>query len=42
MLHSRIDYPKDDDRPSVMTKRATVERDTTQGGRVISMPKRAY
>jgi putative nucleotidyltransferase with HDIG domain len=42
MLHSRIDYPKDDDRPSVMTKRASVERDTTQGGRVISMPKRAY
>ena len=41
MLHSRIDYPKDDDRSAVMTRRATVERDTTQGGRVIPMPKRA-
>ena len=42
MLHSRIDYPKDDERPSSTgTKRLTSDRDTTQGGRVIPMPKRA-
>ena len=39
MLHSRIDYPKDDERPSTATKRAV--NDATQGGRVIPMPKRA-
>jgi cyclic-di-AMP phosphodiesterase PgpH len=36
MLHSRIDYPKDD---TTATKRAN--NDATQGGRVIPMPKRA-
>ena len=41
MLHSRIDYPKDDERPTSMVKRATTDRDATQGGRVIPMPKRA-
>ena len=41
MLHSRIDYPKDEERTSATTKRVTSERDTTQGGRVIAMPKRA-
>lgn len=41
MLHSRIDYPKDDDRPSSATKRLYSDRDTSQGGRVIPMPKRA-
>jgi putative nucleotidyltransferase with HDIG domain len=43
MLHSRIDYPKDDERTtsSTGTKRLTSDRDTTQGGRVIPMPKRA-
>lgn len=41
MLHSRIDYPKDDERSSSALKRANPERDTTQGGRVIPMPKRA-
>jgi hypothetical protein len=41
MLHSRIDYPKDDERPSSGLKRATPEHDTTQDGRVIAMPKRA-
>lgn len=41
MLHSRIDYPKDDDRTPTTAKRVTFERDTTQGGRVIAMPKRA-
>jgi cyclic-di-AMP phosphodiesterase PgpH len=39
MLHSRIDYPKDDDRSSTATKR--LANDATQGGRVIQMPKRA-
>ena len=37
MLHSRIDYPKDD--TSTATKR--LASDATQGGRVIPMPKRA-
>lgn len=39
MLHSRIDYPKDDDRAATASKR--VASDFTQGGRVIPMPKRA-
>ena len=39
MLHSRIDYPKDDDRSSTATRRLT--NDLSQGGRVIPMPKRA-
>ncbi len=39
MLHSRIDYPKDDERAATATKR--VVNDATQGGRVIQMPKRA-
>ena len=39
MLHSRIDYPKDDERSATATKR--VDSDATQGGRVIPMPKRA-
>jgi putative nucleotidyltransferase with HDIG domain len=39
MLHSRIDYPKDDERSTTATKR--VVNDATQGGRVIPMPKRA-
>ena len=38
MLHSRIDYPKEDDRPTA-AKRAAA--DAIQGGRVIPMPKRA-
>ncbi len=37
MLHSRIDYPKDD--AATATKRLAT--DATQGGRVIQMPKRA-
>lgn len=41
MLHSRIDYPKDDG-SSPGTRRITnMERDVTSGGRVIPMPKRA-
>lgn len=40
MLHSRIDYPKDDATSSfTASKRAS--NDATQGGRVIPMPKRA-
>ncbi len=39
MLHSRIDYPKDDASP---TRRiSSIDRDATSGGRVIPMPKRA-
>ena len=38
MLHSRIDYPKDD-APATAGKR--LASDATQGGRVIPMPKRA-
>lgn len=41
MLHSRIDYPKDDDRSATATRRLGPDRDSTQGGRVIPMPKRA-
>ncbi len=39
MLHSRIDYPKDDTSSASATKR--LSNDATQGGRVIPMPKRA-
>jgi putative nucleotidyltransferase with HDIG domain len=39
MLHSRIDYPKDDASSGSATKR--LSNDATQGGRVIPMPKRA-
>ncbi len=38
MLHSRIDYPKDDERTAANKRLAS---DATQGGRVIPMPKRA-
>ena len=41
MLHSRIDYPKDDDNQTSAAKRANADRETSQGGRVIPMPKRA-
>lgn len=41
MLHSRIDYPKDDERSATGTKRLVSDRDASQGGRVIPMPKRA-
>ena len=39
MLHSRIDYPKDDGSSATATKR--VANDGSHGGRVIPMPKRA-
>ena len=38
MLHSRIDYPKDD---SAATSTKRMANDASQGGRVIQMPKRA-
>jgi len=42
MLHSRIDYPKDDERSTATPKPGeTADRDATQGGQVIPMPKRA-
>ncbi len=41
MLHSRIDYPKDDDRQTPTTRLTSPDRDATSGGRVIAMPKRA-
>ncbi len=40
MLHSRIDYPKDDSSSAAATKKLAAN-DATQGGRVIPMPKRA-
>ena len=41
MLHSRIDYPKDDGSPTATKRISNMERDATKGGRVIPMPKRA-
>jgi putative nucleotidyltransferase with HDIG domain len=41
MLHSRIDYPKEDERPSATARRAGSERESTLSERVIPMPKRA-
>ena len=38
MLHSRIDYPKDD---TAATGTKRLANDASQGGRVIQMPKRA-
>lgn len=39
MLHSRIDYPKDDEsRSSATMRRAAPERDSSRGGRVVSRP----
>lgn len=40
MLHSRIDYPKDDERSSTATRRPSGS-DTQSAERVIPMPKRA-
>ena len=39
MLHSRIDYPKDDEQRSSPSLRSAVpERDSSRGGRVVSRP----
>ena len=40
MLHSRIDYPKDDERATPTSKPVSSDRES-YGGRVIAMPKRA-
>jgi putative nucleotidyltransferase with HDIG domain len=42
MLHTRIDYPKDDDRSSSTFKRMGPEHEVSPGERVIPMPKRAW
>ncbi len=39
MLHSRIDYPKDDEAKSSITPRRAAARDSTRGGRVIVKPR---
>lgn len=42
MLHSRIDYPKDDEqRSSASLRRAAPERDSSRGGRVVSRPSKS-
>ncbi len=41
MLHSRIDYPKDENTVSAARRISNTDRDATKGGRVIPMPKRA-
>jgi cyclic-di-AMP phosphodiesterase PgpH len=41
MLHSRIDYPKEEERTAIPAKPTVLDRETSQGGRVIPMPKRA-
>lgn len=41
MLHTRIDYPKDDDKSTIGARRASSDPDSLQNGRVIPMPKRA-
>jgi putative nucleotidyltransferase with HDIG domain len=40
MLHSRVDYPKDDERAQPTSKPTSQDRES-YGGRVIAMPKRA-
>lgn len=40
MMHSRIDYPKEDERPSSATKRLAPDRETSRG-KTIPMPKSA-
>ena len=41
MMHSRIDYPKDDDSNGPLTYKPTAGQDLSSHGRVIEMPKRA-
>ncbi len=41
MLHSRIDYPKDDERQVSTARRMAPDRETTRGGRTVPMPKSA-
>jgi len=41
MLHSRIDYPKNDERLMPTSTAVSSDRETSHGDRVIAMPKRA-
>lgn len=41
MLHSRIDYPKNDERLTPTSTAVSPDRETSHGDRVIAMPKRA-
>ena len=38
MLHSRIDYPKDDDRSSISRRSAAPDRTTSRANRVVPRP----
>ncbi len=38
MLHTRVDYPKDDDTRTATPRRMAPERSTSRGGRVIARP----
>jgi hypothetical protein len=39
MLHSRIDYPKEEERPSATLRQAAPDRATSRGGRVVPLPR---
>ncbi|MES2996733.1 MAG: HDIG domain-containing metalloprotein [Verrucomicrobiota bacterium] len=42
MLHSRVSYPKDDDKSTISgSRRSQIDQESSQIGRVIPMPKRA-
>jgi putative nucleotidyltransferase with HDIG domain len=41
MLHSRIDYPKDEEKSAGISNRATPQRGATNGGRVIPVIERS-
>ncbi len=41
MLHSRIDYPKDEEKPGVTLRRAAPEHPGSRGGRVVPLPRSA-
>ncbi len=41
MMHSRIDYPKDDDSNGPLTYKPSAGQDLSSNGRVIEMPKRS-
>jgi putative nucleotidyltransferase with HDIG domain len=41
MLHSRIDYPKDEEKTAAISNRATPQRGATTGGRVIPATERS-
>lgn len=41
ILHSRIDYPKDDEKSALSRRTVVTDPESLQNGRVIQMPKRA-